>query len=80
METKEISGGRGREEEEAKVERGANYLGTNELGVEEGGDAFICALDQLEAGTSYQLQIESQRDEEVANVTLHTSKSSASRQ
>lgn len=46
-----------------------------EGGSEEGGDTFICTLDQLEAGTSYELQIESQSDEETANITLQTSKS-----
>lgn len=85
IETYEIGAERERGEEEVKEEIGANDLGTNEPGVEdggseEGGDVFICALDQLEAGTSYQLQIQSQRDEEAANVTLHTSESSQPRQ
>lgn len=80
IETNEIGAERERGEEEVKEEMGANYLGTNETGVEDGGEVFICALDQLEAGTSYQLQIQSQRDEEAANVTLHTSESSQPRQ
>lgn len=43
---------------------------------EEGGEeVFICRLDHLEAGTSYLLLISSQTDQEEANVTLHTSKS-----
>lgn len=68
---------RGREEEE-----GSNYLGTNQLGVEDRGDkvvgdVFTCVLDHLEPGTVYQLQIQSQTDNETANLTLHTSKSSS---
>nr|XP_046234726.1 receptor-type tyrosine-protein phosphatase beta isoform X2 [Scatophagus argus] len=89
METNEIGGRRERgeeeeEEKETKVERGADYLGTNQLGVEdggkkEGGDVFTCVLDHLEPGTSYQLQVQSQRDEETANVTVHTKPSAVSR-
>lgn len=80
METNEIGGReQGEEREEAKVETGGNYLGTNQLGVEdggnkEGGDVFTCVLDQLEPGTWYQLQVQSQRDEETANITVNTSK------
>lgn len=57
-------------------------------GPEEGGGAglrggagegeepgFICTLDHLEAGTSYQLQIRSQMDERVENVSVTTSES-----
>ncbi|KAM8739685.1 receptor-type tyrosine-protein phosphatase beta [Acanthopagrus schlegelii] len=78
METNEIGGReQGEEREEAKVETGGNYLGTNQLGVEdggnkEGGDVFTCVLDQLEPGTWYQLQVRSQRDEETANITVNT--------
>lgn len=80
IETNEIGGReQGEEREEAKEETGANYLVTNQLGVEdggnkEGGDVFTCVLDQLEPGTSYQLQVQSQRDQETANVTANTSK------
>lgn len=80
IETNEIGGReQGEEREEAKEETGANYLVTNKLGVEdggnkEGGDVFTCVLDQLEPGTSYQLQVQSQRDQETANVTANTSK------
>lgn len=63
-------------------EGGSNYLGTNQLGVEDTGnkvvsDVFTCVLDHLEPGTAYQLQIQSQTDDETANLTLHTSKSSS---
>lgn len=55
------------------------YVANDTLGVEDGrgevgGDIFICTLDQLEAGTSYELQVQSQRDEAVANITVCTSK------
>lgn len=54
--------------------------GANDLMIEvkerREGEVFFCTLDQLEPGTSYQLQIESQRGDEVANVTLQTSESS----
>lgn len=46
---------------------------------EDGGEeVFTCMLDHLEAGTSYLLLISSQTDQEEANVTLHTSKSTCS--
>ncbi|XP_054480416.1 receptor-type tyrosine-protein phosphatase beta [Anoplopoma fimbria] len=81
VETNEI-GGRERGEEEAKEEIGDNYLGTNQLGEDggskEGGEAFTCVLDQLEPGTTYQLEIRSQRDQETANVTLQTKPSAVS--
>ncbi|XP_068590186.1 receptor-type tyrosine-protein phosphatase beta [Cebidichthys violaceus] len=82
VENNEI-GGRERGEEEAKEETGANYLGTNQLGAEDGGDkegggVFTCVLDHLEPGTAYQLEIQSQRDQETANVTLHTKPSAVS--
>lgn len=38
-----------------------------------GGGVFTCALDHLEPGAAYLLQVQSQTDDESANVTLHTS-------
>lgn len=83
IETNEIGGRRRREEEEVRKEIAAKGLGTNQLGVEDGGskevgDVFTCVLDQLEPGTTYELQVQSQRDEETANLTLPTSESSSS--
>ncbi|XP_047431012.1 receptor-type tyrosine-protein phosphatase beta [Mugil cephalus] len=81
LETNEIGGkARGGEEEsheEGKEERGTNYLGSNQLGVEDGRkkdapDVFSCVLDQLEAGSVYELQVQSQRGNESENVTIHT--------
>lgn len=86
IETNEI-GGRGRGEdvevEVETVETAANYLGTNQLGVEdegikEAGEVFTCVLEHLEPGTAYQLQVQSRSGEEATNITLHTSKSSSS--
>ncbi|XP_042369811.1 receptor-type tyrosine-protein phosphatase beta-like, partial [Plectropomus leopardus] len=82
IETGEI-GGKERGEKETKEETGPNYLETNELGVEdegnkETGDVFTCVLDHLEPGTTYQLQVQSQRDEETENITLHTTPSAVS--
>ncbi|AWO98279.1 putative receptor-type tyrosine-protein phosphatase beta [Scophthalmus maximus] len=79
-ETREIGG---REEEEVKEvkeeeeEEGSNYLGTDQLAAEDAGnksagEAFTCVLRHLEPGTSYELQVRSQTDEEAANVTVHT--------
>lgn len=55
-----------------------NYLGTNKLGGEDGGNGtgavFTCHLDHLEPATAYQLQIHSQSDGQMANITVHTSK------
>lgn len=49
-----------------------------ERGLEEGGEeVFTCMLDHLEAGTRYLLLISSQTDQEEANITLHTSKSTS---
>lgn len=42
----------------------------------DGGEVFTCSLGQLEPGMSYRLQIESQTDDEAANITLQTSESS----
>uniref|UniRef100_A0A8P4GG41 protein-tyrosine-phosphatase n=1 Tax=Dicentrarchus labrax TaxID=13489 RepID=A0A8P4GG41_DICLA len=83
IETNEIGGRERGEEEEVKEETGANYLETNQLGVEgggskEAGDVFTCVLDHLEPGTAYELQVRSQRDEETANITLHTRPSAVS--
>lgn len=77
IQTNEIRGAK----EVKEVEMGANYLETNQLGVEDGGnkevgDVFTCVLDHLEPGTAYQLLVQSRRDEETANLTLHTSESS----
>uniref|UniRef100_UPI0037E94D6D receptor-type tyrosine-protein phosphatase beta n=1 Tax=Semicossyphus pulcher TaxID=241346 RepID=UPI0037E94D6D len=81
IETNEIGGKERGEEEEVKEE--TSYLGTNQLGVEDGGnkeagDVFTCVLDLLEPGTAYELQVRSQRDEEAANITLHTRPSAVS--
>ncbi|XP_070847690.1 receptor-type tyrosine-protein phosphatase beta [Chaetodon trifascialis] len=80
VETNEIREGG---EEEVKVDVGTNYLGSNQLGVEdggnvEGGGVFTCVLDHLEPGTTYQLQVQSQSDEETANITLQTRPSAVS--
>lgn len=42
---------------------------------EEAGRGFACTVDHLEPGTRYQLQIRSQMDERVENVSVATSKS-----
>lgn len=72
LETNEIGGG---EEEEVG---GVISLGTNRLGVEDGGsegDAFTCELTHLAPGTAHLLQVRSQKDEAApVNVTVHTSK------
>ncbi|TMS01587.1 hypothetical protein E3U43_005407 [Larimichthys crocea] len=86
IETNEI-GGRGRGEdvevEVETVETAANYLGTNQLGVEdegikEAGEVFTCVLEHLEPGTAYQLQVQSRSGEEATNITLHTKPSAVS--
>lgn len=61
------TGGEGSECRKEEKERG-------EEGREE---VFTCMLDELEAGTSYPLLISSQTDQEEANITLHTSKSTS---
>lgn len=38
-----------------------------------GGGVFTCALDHLEPGAAYLLQVRSQTDNESASATLHTS-------
>ncbi|XP_031158339.2 receptor-type tyrosine-protein phosphatase beta isoform X2 [Sander lucioperca] len=78
IETNEIKG-----EEEVNEEMETNYLRTDHLGVEDGGNkelggVFTCVLKQLEPGTAYLLQIRSQRDGETANITLHTRPSAVS--
>ncbi|XP_044041315.1 receptor-type tyrosine-protein phosphatase beta isoform X2 [Siniperca chuatsi] len=83
IETNEIGGREQGQKEVKEVEVGANYLGTNQLGVEDGGnkekgDVFTCVLDHLEPGTVYQLQVQSQGDQETANLTLHTRPSAVS--
>ncbi|XP_034535170.1 receptor-type tyrosine-protein phosphatase beta-like, partial [Notolabrus celidotus] len=70
-------------EEEVKEEKEGNYLGTNQLGVEDGGNkeaggVFTCVLDHLEPGTAYLLQVQSQKDEETINITVHTRPSAVS--
>ncbi|KAK2859223.1 hypothetical protein Q5P01_003843 [Channa striata] len=82
METNEIGATERGVKEEKQPERGGDYLGTNQV-VEDGAsrgiqDVFSCVLDKLTPGTSYQLQIESQRDNETANLTLHTKPSAVS--
>ncbi|XP_053271361.1 receptor-type tyrosine-protein phosphatase beta [Pleuronectes platessa] len=76
------TGAGGRGEAEDKVEEaGSNYLGTNQLaggGNETVEDVFTCVMDHLEPGTAYQLQVRSQRDEQTANVTVHTRPSAVS--
>lgn len=42
---------------------------------QERGGVFTCLMDHLEAGTSYQLQIRSETDQHVENITTATSKS-----
>lgn len=63
--------------EEAKEEMGGDHLGSGVLPLQgqERGAVFTCLMDHLEAGTSYQLQIRSQKDQQVVNVTMATSKS-----
>lgn len=73
LETNEISEGA----EEPKEEKGDHFLGTNQTGVKDGGNkeaggVFTCVLDHLEPGTAYLLQVKSQKDGEMANITLHT--------
>lgn len=61
---------------ECRRTRGATEEGGSGLQGGEGEEAgFVCTLDHLEAGTSYQLQIRSQMDERVENVSVATSKS-----
>ncbi|XP_076015968.1 receptor-type tyrosine-protein phosphatase beta [Genypterus blacodes] len=83
LETNEI----GPERQEGRETRddvaGDNYLGTNRIGGEDGGNTdlgaiFNCTLDHLEPGTTYQLEIRSQSDEEAANLTVHTAPSAVS--
>lgn len=57
--------------EEAEGATGGGRLGS----VGEEGGVFLCGMDGLEAGTSYQLQIRSQTDDQEVNVTMATSKS-----
>ncbi|XP_034382394.1 receptor-type tyrosine-protein phosphatase beta [Cyclopterus lumpus] len=70
--------GRERGEEEEVKEEADDVRGRERGEEEEGGGVFTCVLDQLEPGTSYQLEIQSQRDQETANVTLHTKPSAVS--
>ncbi|XP_029018669.1 receptor-type tyrosine-protein phosphatase beta [Betta splendens] len=51
---------------ECRRKRGA------EDGSQGAGDTFTCALDHLEPGTAYELQVQSQTDNETASLTLHT--------
>lgn len=53
---------------------GPEEVGGDLQGQEHGG-VFICLMEQLEAGTSYRLQIRSQDDQHVENITIATSKS-----
>lgn len=61
--------------EEEEEETGGEHLGSGVLAVQERGAVFTCLMDHLEAGRSYQLQIRSQSDHHVVNVTMATSKS-----
>lgn len=58
------------------------HLPTNELEVNNGGNngkvVFTCRLRHLEPGTAYQLQVHSQRDAMMHNLTIHTSPSAVS--
>lgn len=57
--------------------RGGSHQGSSGLQVQggEGEEAgFICMMDHLEPGISYLLQIRSQKDDQVENVTMATSK------
>lgn len=38
------------------------------------GGVFTCVLEHLEPGTAYELQVQSQTDNESLNLTLHTRK------
>lgn len=84
LETNEVGSRRQGEGEvvEGKVEggSGSNLLGTNQPGIQDQGntgtsEVFTCVLAHLEPGTAYHLQVQSKRDEESANITVHTSKS-----
>lgn len=77
VETNEI---KDKTEEEVKEQKGGDFLGTNQLGVEDGGNkeagsVFTCVLENLEPGTAYLLQVQSQKDNETAEITLHTRES-----
>ncbi|XP_065807376.1 receptor-type tyrosine-protein phosphatase beta isoform X1 [Labrus bergylta] len=68
---------------EGKEGTGGNYLGSNQLGDEDGGNkeaggVFTCMLDHLEPGTAYLLQVQSRKDGETMNLTLHTRPSAVS--
>lgn len=61
------------QEDETNEVGGAERNLETKLGVEE-GDVFICELDHLEPGTTYQLQVLSQKDNETSSLTLQTRK------
>ncbi|KAM8907881.1 receptor-type tyrosine-protein phosphatase beta isoform 2-T2 [Spinachia spinachia] len=67
--------GRERGEEERMD---GNLTGVQHGGNNEGGGVFTCVLDHLEPGTAHKLEIRSLRDQEAANVTLHTQPSAVS--
>lgn len=73
-------GGGGREDKAEEV--GSNSLEPLQLSVEEGRkereeeEEFTCVLHHLEAGTWYQLQVRSQTDQQLKNISCHTSRSS----
>ncbi|XP_041636404.1 receptor-type tyrosine-protein phosphatase beta [Cheilinus undulatus] len=82
-ETNEIPVSEPGEEEVKEEKKQGDYLETNKLGEEDGGNkeaggVFTCVLDHLEPGTAYLLQVKSQKDEETANITLHTRPSAVS--
>lgn len=70
-ECRRTAGGR----EELEEEMGGNQLGSGIPQGQERGGVFTCLMDHLEAGTSYRLQIRSQDDHHVVNITMATSKS-----
>ncbi|XP_030575933.1 receptor-type tyrosine-protein phosphatase beta [Archocentrus centrarchus] len=77
LETNEIGSRRQGEGEVVEEGSRADHLGTNQLGIEDEGnkgvrEVFTCVLDHLEPGTTYHLQVRSKRDEESANITVHT--------
>ncbi|KAM9327847.1 receptor-type tyrosine-protein phosphatase beta [Pholidichthys leucotaenia] len=52
--------------------RGTSQLRVNDEESNETREEFTCVLDHLEPGSAYLLQVQSQRDEESANITVHT--------
>lgn len=68
----------GEDGSECRRTRGATEVtagGPEEVGGDLQGQEHICLMEHLEAGTSYRLQIRSQDDQHVENITMATSKS-----